>query len=56
MYIGKKNLVDNIDNESIIKQFQTMKTRKKKILNFIYLHFFWSCCNIQVLFFINFFN
>ena len=30
MYIGKKKLVDNIDNEYIIKQFQNMKTRKKK--------------------------
>ena len=30
VYIGKDNVVNSIDNEDIIQQFQNMKTRKRK--------------------------
>ena len=36
----ERNVTCNIDNEIIIQQFQNMKTRKKKIINFMYLHVF----------------
>ena len=60
MYIGKKKLVDNIDNEYIIKQFQNMKTRKKKFL-ILYICIFLSHVIIfkfyfLLIFLIKFFN
>ena len=39
MYI-ERDVICNIDNEIIMQQFQNMKTRKKKIVNFMYLHVF----------------
>ena len=36
----ERDVICNIDNEIIMQQFQNMKTRKKKIVNFMYLHVF----------------
>ena len=39
MYI-KRDVTCNINNETIMQQFQNMKTRKKTIVNFMYLRVF----------------
>ena len=36
----KRDVTCNINNETIMQQFQNMKTRKKTIVNFMYLRVF----------------
>ena len=55
MYI-EKYVVDIINNETIIQQFQNMKKLPKEILKFYVFEIGFLCQCIQVLFLLNFVN
>ena len=48
----ERDVTCNIDNEIIMQQFQNMKTRKKIIVNFIYLYVFLLLLSIYKFFFL----
>ena len=44
----EKNVVDCIDDETIIQQSQNIKTRRIKFQNFMYLCMIFSLCNVNI--------
>ena len=44
----EKNVVDCIDDETIIQQSQNIKTRRIKFQNFMYLRMIFSLCNVNI--------
>jgi hypothetical protein len=38
----ESDVFDSIDNEAIMQRYQTMKTRRRILSNFMYLFFFFS--------------
>ena len=54
----ERDVAYNIDNETIIQRFQNIKTYKKVIVNFIYLHVFFISVvvNIWISLFIKLYN
>ena len=44
----EKNVVDCIDDETIIQQSKNIKTRRIKFQNFMYLRMIFSLCNVNI--------
>ena len=44
----EKNVVDCIDDETIIQQSKNIKTRRIKFQNFMYLCMIFSLCNVNI--------
>ena len=44
----EKNVVDCIDDETIIQQSQNIKTRRIKFQNIMYLRMIFSLCNVNI--------